>query len=91
MVAHDEEFKINLARLSDEELQQRRLKFVGGLYAGYKGSIDNVEKESLIKEIDIERETRFKRNADNRSKWALLISVISLVISITAIVIKFWL
>ncbi len=91
MVAHDEEFKIDLTKLSDKELQQRRLKLVSGLYAGYKGSIDNVEKESLIKEIDIEKEIRFKKSAENRSNWALLISVISIFISIVALVIKYWL
>lgn len=91
MVAHDEEFQVDLTKLSDKELQQRRLKFVRGLYNGYKGSIDNEEKESLIKEIDIEREFRFKKNTENRSNWALLISVISLLISIAAIAIKYWL
>lgn len=82
MVAHDEEFKIDLTKLTDKELQARRFKFVSGLYNGEKGSRDNVEKESLIQEIDIEREMRFKKNAENRSNWALLISVISLIISI---------
>lgn len=88
MVAHDEEFKIDLTKLSDQELQERRLKFVSGLYNGYKGSIDNEEKESLIKEIDAEREFRFKKNTENRSNWALLISVVSLLISVFTFLMK---
>lgn len=82
MVAHEKEFKVDLTKLSDLELQKRRQRFTCGLYDGYKGSPDNFEKESLIKEIDIERELRFKRKAENRSNLALLISVISLLISI---------
>lgn len=81
MVAHDKEFEIDLTGLTDEELKQRRLKFVSGLYNGYKGSVDNEEKESLIREIDVEREFRFKKHTENRSNWALLISIVSLVIS----------
>lgn len=88
MVAHDDEFKIDLTELSDKELQKRRLKFVSGLYNGDKGSRDNVEKESLIQEIDVERETRFKRNAETRSNLALLISLISLILSLAALFIK---
>lgn len=88
MVAHDEEFKVDLTKYSDRQLQERRLKFVGGLYNGEKGSRDNVEKESLINEIDVEREIRFKRNAEIRSNWALLISSISILISIIAVLIK---
>lgn len=82
MVSHDSEFKKDLTKLSDKELQKRRLKFVSGLYDGDKSSRDNVEKESLIQEIDTEREMRFKKNAENRSNLALLISVISLLISL---------
>lgn len=88
MVAHDEEFKIDLTTLSDDELKERRLKFVGGLYDGYKGSVDNEEKESLIKEIDVEREFRFKKHTETRSNWALLLSVISLLISIFTLIMK---
>ncbi|MFZ2152743.1 MAG: hypothetical protein WAV41_01665 [Microgenomates group bacterium] len=88
MVVHDDKFKTDLTKLSDTELQQRRLGFVGGLYNGEKGSRDNVEKESLIQEIDIEREMRFKKNAEARSNWALLISIVSLLMSIGALFIK---
>lgn len=88
MVAHDDEFQKDLTKLSDKELQERRLRFVSGLYNGEKGSRDNVEKESLIQEIDIEREMRFKKSAQTRSWWALLISVISLLISIAPFFLK---
>ncbi len=91
MVTHDKEFKTDLTKLSDEELQKRRLRFVGGLFDGEKGSRDNVEKESLIQEIDIEREMRLKKNTERRSNIALLISVVSLFISIIALIIKYWL
>lgn len=85
MVAHDEEFKIDLTKLTDKELQERRSKFVSGLYNGDKGSRDNVEKETLIQEIDVEREMRFKKDAETRSNWALFISIISLLLSIFSI------
>ena len=88
MVAHDEEFIIDLTKLSDKELQARRLKFVSGLYSGDKGSRDNVEKESLIQEIDTEREMRFKKNAESRSNLALLISIVSILISIFSMFVK---
>lgn len=88
MVVHDNEFKVDLTILSDRELQKRRLKFVAGLYSGEKGSRDNVEKESLIQEIDTERELRFKKQAEIRSNWALLISVVSLLITLAALIIK---
>jgi len=89
MVVHDEEFKVDLTKLPDKGLQERRLKFVGGLYNGEKGSRDNVEKESLVQEIDVERDIRFKRKAETRSNWALLISVISIFISIIALLINY--
>jgi len=88
MVAHDEEFKVDLTKFSDKELQERRSKFVSGLYNGQKGSQDNVEKESLIQEIDIERELRFKKKAQTRSNFALLISTVSLLISIGVFIIN---
>ncbi|MFH1601930.1 MAG: hypothetical protein ABIB61_03175 [Candidatus Shapirobacteria bacterium] len=88
MVAHDEEFKADLTKLSDRELQEQRLKFVSGLYNGEKGSRDNVEKEFLIQEIDIEREVRLKRKAEIRSTWAIIISLISIFISIIALLDK---
>lgn len=89
MVAHDKEFKVDLTKLSDKELQERRLKFVSGLYNGDKGSRDNVEKESLIQEIDVERDVRFKMETESRSNWALLISAISILISIITIFMKY--
>jgi hypothetical protein len=88
MVVHDSEFQVDLRKLSDNQLQDRRLKFVRGLYNGEKGSRDNVEKVSLIQEVDIERELRFKRKAEQRSNLALFISTISLGISIIALLLS---
>ena len=81
MVVHDGEFKVDLTELNDKELKQRRHNFVSGLFNGYKGRLDNVEKEALIKEIDIEIEMRFKKRAELRSNIALIISIVSLSIS----------
>jgi len=81
MVVHDEEFKIDLTELSDKKLKKRRHSFVSQLFAGQKGSPDNVEKEALIKEIDIEIEMRFKKGTEKRSNIALIVSIVSLVIS----------
>ena len=80
MVVYDNEFKVDLSKLTDKQLQKRRLKFVSGLYNGDKGSRDNIEKESLIQEIDVERELRFKKNTEKRSNIALLISIICSII-----------
>lgn len=88
MVAIEDEFKIDLTKLSDKELQIRRLNFVSGLFDGEKGSRDNVKKEALIREIDIERELRFKSDAVKKSNWAILISIISLLISGVALYFK---
>jgi hypothetical protein len=88
MVAYDHEFKIDLTKLSDKRLQERRLNLVSGLFNGYDGSIDNIEKRALIQEIDIERERRYKRAAETRSNLALLISVTALGISIIVAIFK---
>jgi len=88
MVAHDSEFKVDLTELSDKELQTRRHRFVSGLFNGYAGSIDNVEKTALIQEIDVERERRYKKAAQNRSNLALIISVTSLAISVIVVILK---
>lgn len=87
MVVHDEEFAVDLTKLSDKELQDRRLSFVKNLFNGEKGSRDNVEKEALIQEIDVEKEMRFKKKAEERSNIALIVSILALFISIISILI----
>jgi hypothetical protein len=89
MVVHDKEFNVDLTLLSDEELKKKRLFLVKRLFNGDKGSRDNVEKEALIKEIDIEREMRFKKKAEERSNLALIISVCALFLSIISLIIKY--
>jgi hypothetical protein len=88
MVIHDSKFQEDLTKFSDTELQKRRLGLVSGLFNGDKGSRDNVEKEALIQEIDVEREMRFKKAAQTRSHWALLLSAISICISVITILIS---
>ena len=60
MVVHDNLFKKDFTKMNDRELAELRKKQVSHLFDGYKGSVDNVERERLIEEIDIERELRFK-------------------------------
>lgn len=89
MVAHDAEFKKDLTKLSDKELSEFRKTHVSNLFNGYKGSIDNVEREALIREADIEIEMRFKKKAETRSNIALLVSVIALILSLFSLLLKY--
>jgi len=90
MVVHDEEFSVDLTKLTDIELQARRLKFVKNLFNGDKGSRDNVEKESLINEIDLERERRYKLSTEKNSWWALIISIISILVAVGTFLMSYY-
>jgi hypothetical protein len=90
MVAHDEEFKTDLTKLSDEKLWARRQKFVSGLYNGFEGSQDNVEKKALIAEVDREFDRRYRKGDNKRSNIAIVISIIALLISLGGFLIELW-
>lgn len=90
MVVHDQEFAKDLTKLSDRELHDRRLHFVSSLFNGYDGSNDNVEKRELIREIDVERERRFKKNTEKNSWLALIISTIAILVSIGTFLLNYY-
>jgi len=85
MVALDKEFKEfseNYIRWSDKELLDFRKQHVRYLFAGMPGSPNNKAREALIKLVDKELERRYKVETKKISIFALVISVISLLISI---------
>lgn len=90
MVARDAEFKVDLTKLSDDKLWERRKKFVGGLYDGEEGSRDNVEKKALIAEIDREFDRRHRKGDNKRANIALGLSILALLISLGGFLIEIW-
>jgi len=85
MVVYDKKFKEfseNYLKMSDKELFNLRKEMVSYLFAGQSGSQDNEERKSLIELIDKELERRYKRQTIKISILALIISIISLLISI---------
>lgn len=82
MVVHDELFKKDLTKMRYKDLLRFRKEQVSNLFNGLGGSIDNLERTALIKEVDIEREMRFKKRTEIISIIALVISIIAVSISI---------
>ncbi len=82
MVVHDESFKTDLTKMSDQDLLNWRQEWVGRLFAGYATSQDNEEKKALIELADKEFEKRFKKRAETVSIVALVVSVVSIMIAI---------
>ncbi len=90
MVALDHEFKIDLRKLTEDELMERRYRFFSGLYNGYEGSIDNVGKKALIEAIDRELDRRHKKSDNKRASIAVAISVIALLLSLSNFGLDLW-
>jgi hypothetical protein len=85
MVSEDEKFKKfseNYTKWTDKELLEFRREQVRYLFAGEAGSQDNEERKALIELVDKEFERRYKLRTERISVIALIISIISLLISI---------
>lgn len=85
MVTLDEKFKElskNLHSWSDKKLLEFRKEQVANLFAGYAGSEDNEERKSLIELVDKELDRRYKIRTEKISWIALIVSIVSLLISI---------
>jgi len=85
MVVHDKDFKEfseRYLKMSDKELFELRKKHIGCLFAGQTGSQDYEERKAIIELIDKELERRYKRQTIKISVIALVVSIISLLISL---------
>lgn len=82
MVVFDSLFKTDFEKMTDRELLDFRKIQIEGLFHGEKGSSNNVEREALMQIAEKEIEFRFKKKAEERSNVAIVVSVISLLISI---------
>jgi hypothetical protein len=85
MVSNDEKFKKfskNYTKWTDKDLFEFRKEQIYYLFAGETGSQDNEERKSLIDLVDKEFERRYKLRTERISIIALIISIISLLISI---------
>lgn len=86
MVSYDNLFSEDFEKKSDRELLDFRKDQIRNLFNGQAGSQSNLERQALLDICDREIEMRFKKKAEERSNWALLISVTSLIIGIFAII-----
>jgi hypothetical protein len=85
MVTLDKDFKEfseHYIKWSDKQLLEFRTRHVQNLFAGQIGSQDNEERKALIELVDKELERRYKTRTQLFSFIAIIISVISLLISI---------
>lgn len=76
------EFSENYLSMSDKELFELRKEMLKHLFAGQINSPNNEERKAFIELIDKELERRYKKQTQNYSLIAIVVSIISLLISI---------